>query len=1383
MKFSARFAIGLVLMVVLLSAVPAWAQTANSALVLGTVTDPAGAVVPDAKAQITNTGTNETKEMQTNSAGQFSFPGVTPGPYKVTITKAGFATFVESNLIVDVNKSYTVDVKLEVSSGKEIVEVTAGAQAELETADAVVGGVIGGQMLTRLPTLNRDATELLTLQPGSTPYDDSTGFGNGGGTVAGARSDQNTVSLDGIDITDNVITGGANEAPVIPVGVDAVDEFRVGVTNNNASFGRSAGGQITLISKSGTNQYHGTAYWFHQNDNLNANTWDLNHTPVRDNTGKITSPFTPKPEQKDNRVGLSFGGPIHKNKTFIFGNYEVRRFPQAQSFTRLVPSPLLKQGILQFSDCSQGFDSSGKCTGGTLRQYNLATAANCGSDSQGQPLNQACDPRSLGISPTVKALWGLMPGGNDNTVPGADGVNILGLRGTTPGELKSDGVGVKLDHNFTEKVHFFGRYSYARSLSPNGGQLDLRGSSPSNPSVSQLRGDSIISGLDWQLRPNLLNSFRGGWVRARQDFSVIRPSTSAAQLALAGTASSASPTGFISLAPGLATGSGFLDTIVDVDTQRARHQAIYDSNKQYSDFLTWTKGKHTVVGGTNIRWLPTIHDRDDKVIGSVNSLVAALDGDHNFSIPGSNRLAGCAPMVQPQNGNPAIPAVTTNCIFSSDVSRWDRLYAASLGLIDNVGILTASDGKLNPLPFGSTLVAHTTLRSYDFFWQDTWRMTPSFTMTYGLSYGWQTTPQERDGKQAMMVDAGNGNKIFTAKDYLGAKAAAAAAGNFYDPTIGYMPVRSSGRNNVFNVDYGDFAPRFSIAWNPSYKGSFLERIFGDRKTVVRGGYGISYDRINTVGSVIIPMLGVGFAQTLTVAAPACNIAGPGTGGTNCGVDTTAGGSIFRVGRDGSIPTPAPLGKQNIPVVPNGFLAETLSFADDPDFKVGRNHMVDFTIQRELRGNMLLEVGYIGRYARDLLNNTNFNSSPIMFKDKVSGQTFAQAYDALSAQIRSGGTIATQPWFENLFPNYCPKFGAPITTSTACVAALFKGDFTSFNVSDLFLNIDAFRDGSVVCASLGLPQGCVPRLPTFNNLNILDMFVRTHRDFSNYHAAFVALHNRGWHGVQFDLNYTFSKSLDQIGTVQNSASYFASSFNPAYEYGPSFFDRPHIFNGIYNYNLPFGHGHRFGSSSHEWFNHIIGGWYTAGIVRVASGQPLTVVEGLSGSSLGGGLIFGVAQAAIPTVNPSSLGGGLNSPACAGPGNPGSTADGPNCASLYPPGTTLSGTGLDYFKNPSAALKDFRPILLASDGRTGRSRPMRGFGIRSFDARIGKETKFHEKYGFEISADLFNAFNHPIFLNPNLDLTNLPTFGVVSSTLIPANRTSSSRWIQLGLRLDF
>src|SRR2546430_1441258 len=473
MKFSARFAIGFVLVVVSLSSVPVSAQTANTGLVLGTVTDPAGAVVPNAKAQLISMATNETKEMETNSAGQFTFPGVTPGTYKVTITKAGFAIFVVANLAVDVNKSYTVDVKMEIRSGNEIVEVSAGAQAELQTTDAVVGGVVSGQTLTHLPTLQRDTRELLTLQPGSTPYETTNGggYGDSGGTVAGARSDQNAFNLDGIDITDNVIAGGGNQVPIVPIGVDSIQEFRVAVTNNNASFGRASGGQINVISKGGTNSFHGGVYWYHQNSALNANAWGNNSNKIR------------KQPLHDNRAGASFGGPLRKNKTFFFGNYEIRRFPQSVQITRIMPTDSLRQGIITLSGV----------------QYNLATSTACGASG-----NQACDPRGIGSSPTIQQLWGMMPEGHDPTVTGADGVNTIGLRTNVAAPLKDDSVAFRLDHNFTEKVKFFGHYLYHRDLTPNAngsasGQIDFRSGTAINSSASNLRGDGFTSGLEWQV--------------------------------------------------------------------------------------------------------------------------------------------------------------------------------------------------------------------------------------------------------------------------------------------------------------------------------------------------------------------------------------------------------------------------------------------------------------------------------------------------------------------------------------------------------------------------------------------------------------------------------------------------------------------------------------------------------------------------------------------------------------------------------------------------------------------------------------------------------------------------------------------------------------------
>jgi len=1367
MKVFSKIASAGVFLLALCTAIPAWAQTANTGVVLGTVVDAKGGVVPDATADLTNTATNEAKSIQTNGSGQYVFPTVAPGTYSLKIGKAGFRTVTYANIAINVSKSYTYDVTLEISASAETIEVTAGATAELQTTDAVVGGVVAGETLSHLPTLQRDTRELLTLQAASTPYESTNGggFGDSGGTVAGARSDQNAFNLDGIDITDNVIAGGGNQAPIIPIGVEATDEFRVGLTNNNASFGRAEGGQINVISKSGTNTFHGSAYWYHQNSALNANTWDLNHTP--DGNGNA---FTKKPPDHDNRGGFTFGGPIWKNKTFFFGNYEIRRFPQSAQITRLVPTDTLKQGKLLFQDCAKGFqkqaDGSQVCQGGNTQSYNLLSANNCGADANGQPLNLACDPRRIGISPTIQKLWGMMPTGNDPNL--GDGVNTIGLLTSVAEPLKDDSVNFRLDHNFTEKVKFFGRYMYHRDLAPNAsgsasGQIDLLTATATNTSASNLRGDGYIAGLSWQVNDHVTNDFRAGWIRSRQDFTVIRPRTSAASLALPGTDSALGP---IALAPGLGQ-TGLIDTVIDVDTQRARHQAIYDSNKQYADNVSWIKGKHTIVTGADIRWLPTIHDRDDKVIGSLNSLVATLDADVSgaLSIPGGNRPATCAPAVPASGGNLAIPAVLTNCVLSGDGQRWDRLYAASLGLVDSVGILAIRDGGLNPKPLGASLVAKTTLRSYNFFAQDSWRMTRSFTLTYGLAYGWQTTPHELNQQQTLIANHDAGDKILNAFDYINAKAAAAANGDVFNPTLSYIPIKNSGRSDVFSVDYGDWAPRLSAAWNPHFSHGVLGRAFGDGKTVIRGGYGIAYDRVNTVQSVIIPMLGVGFAQTINVSTPNCNASG--TPGTNCAVNTTPGGNSFRVGVDGAIPTPALPGSLQSPVLPSAPFGEILSFQNDPQFKVGRAHSIDFTIQRSLPGQLIFEAGYIGRFGRNLPNSVNFNSVPYMFKDKASGQTFAQAFDNVATALRTGQTPANQPWFENQLPGLAPigqtnngVLSCPTATSaTSCLVQNGASSFTNDNLSNLFLTMDLSRQFLL-------------KLPAYDNLQVLELFTRTSRDKSNYNALVLTLRNNSWHGLLFDFNYTFSKSLDSVGAVQNDARYYSSSFNTHLDYGPSFFDRPHVVNALANYNLPF--GKTILKSSHPAINKVTSGWYTAGIFRRGSGLPELV--SISGQSFGGGLDFGTLAGMIPTVPAGSLGGGsVNSGVCST--GAGSSGNGPNCTG----GGT--GTGLNYFSNPANALSKFRQALIATDVNDGRNSPLRGLSYWNLDMRFGKTTSITERVRAEFSFDFFNIFNHPNFLDPSFDATNPGTFGVINTQLIPADRISGSRWIQFGFRIDF
>jgi len=1109
-----------------------------------------------------------------------------------------------------------------------------------------------------------------------------------------------------------------------------------------------------LISRSGTDQYHGAVYWYHQNDELNANSWDNNRLKF------------PNPELKDNRFGARAGGPLpfpwHK-KTYFFANYEGRRFPGSTQQSRIVPTNGtngLLQGILQFTDCSSGtFDSKGNCTGaGTVQPYNLATSIGCGPTGTG-----ACDPRGLGLSPTILAMWKLLPAGNDNTVSGIDGLNTTGFTTNVSTPLTNNFYDLRLDQNLTAKWRANVSYRYFQQKQISALQLDIINGTPSTVRQLPIRQNMLVAGLDGQLTSRLTSSFRFGWVRDRDATSPERPNAVAAQENLPGTDSSA---GKIALDIGGGGGThSLLDEPIDVGTQVARKQSNDNRNFQWDADFVWSRGKHTWEFGTAIHFLPTLHLRDDKVIGALGALVAQLDADDGFgvTIPSADRPPTCAPA----NATTGTPAVTTNCIRSTDVQQWDRLYAGTLGLIDNISVLAVRDGSFNPLPFGSQLQSDTKLWSPEMYVQDVWRVRPSLTMTLGVSYGWQTAPIERLGRQTIQIDAGTGKPI-TATEFLNQRKTAAANGQIFNPTFGFVPINSAHRG-VFNVDYGDVAPRVALAWAPSYHSGLGGSLFGSGKTVIRTGFGIIYDRQNTVQSVIIPALGVGFAQTLNLPGPPCN--STGAGGTGCNATSTNPAlGVFRVGQDGTMPVPTvpTISNPIVPVVtvrPNGSIVtpEVFSFQDDPNIKVGRNYAADLSVQREFSGNFLLEVAYSGRLGRRLPQSMSLGQSPINFKDPASGQTFAQAFDAVATAVRSGAAIPTEAWFENNIPTqFCVNKSGPITCS-AWIAGVQTSNFINGGVSSIFSTIDGRR--------------MLAGLPTFNNYLAQGIFLRSSTGQANYHALLVTLDKRTSHGLALTANYTFSHSLDQIGAIQNAANLMPNSFDLNAEYGPSGFDFRHIFNGKWVYDVPV-------KSSNPFLKRLVGGWFNSGIFTAISGQPLTAIEG--SQVWGGTLALGFNSGKVPTVDPGSFNDGVHT------GVTGSNGVGTNS------NPANKGTGLNLFGDPFAVSNDFRPVLLATDGRAGRSRPFRGLGHWNLDTSFGKNTAITERFHAVFSADFFNIFNHPIFCDPgqaqgNPALSNcggslslasgLQNFGVIASQFVPANRTAGSRWIQLSLRFEF
>ena len=336
------------IMVYFLAALGAWGQAASTGSVQGTVTDPSNAAVVGATVTLTDTATNAARSAVTNEAGRYIFPGVPPGMYNLSAAKTGFRTTRFVSQEVTVGATLNLDAKLELGSQVETVEVQAAAGAELQTMNATIGNNISGVALSSLPGLGRDVSTFVTLQPGVAPD----------GSVAGANQDQNTFQLDGgnnssdMDGTQNTYTpsfagdpsggvvnsyvtvtavsgapGGGGPSGVMPTPVDSIEEFSVGTTNQTADFNSSAGAQVQMVTKRGTNNWHGTAYEYYLDNNWNANTFDNNASN------------TPIPSYHYNRFGGAIGGPVIPKevlggKWFIFANYEGFRFPNSTTVTQ-----------------------------------------------------------------------------------------------------------------------------------------------------------------------------------------------------------------------------------------------------------------------------------------------------------------------------------------------------------------------------------------------------------------------------------------------------------------------------------------------------------------------------------------------------------------------------------------------------------------------------------------------------------------------------------------------------------------------------------------------------------------------------------------------------------------------------------------------------------------------------------------------------------------------------------------------------------------------------------------------------------------------------------------------------------------------------------------
>ena len=435
----------------------------------GDVTDPSGAVVPGTTVTLTNPGRALKFSQMTNSGGSYRFTNIPPGPgYEATFAHAGFATVDVKDIYLTVSTVRTQDVKLTVASTEVQVEVTASnSEVTIDTTDANIGNTFDVDKLTNLPVQQRnDPTALFTMQPGV----------NDQGSPTGARVDQNAITLDGLDVVD-LATGGASQSNsgitegfsgtiVGHAPVDSVQEFHATVGGYGAATGSGSGGQFALVTKSGTNQFHGNINEYHRDPLLVANSWFSNNA----------SPVIPRNHLIQNQFGGNIGGPVMKNKLFFFFDYNNSKIISSQLAFRTVPLDTLRAGTVNY------INSAGTLTGLSPAQVIALDPAGIGEDPNWLSYTNARFPHS--------------------NAAGGDGVNSGGFDFNAPNNNSETNYVGRVDYNINSSMKAFARFTIARQNSTEN-LNEFAGDPPTDPFVD--RTYAFVLGHDWVIGANKTN--------------------------------------------------------------------------------------------------------------------------------------------------------------------------------------------------------------------------------------------------------------------------------------------------------------------------------------------------------------------------------------------------------------------------------------------------------------------------------------------------------------------------------------------------------------------------------------------------------------------------------------------------------------------------------------------------------------------------------------------------------------------------------------------------------------------------------------------------------------------------------------------------------------
>jgi hypothetical protein len=1108
---------GWILFCILSTATLVVAQTANTSL-RGVVKDPNGALVPGAKILLADKANGRTLSATANNAGEYVFTQVEPAKYTITVTAVGFGDQTKTAELL-VSQPATIDFTLSIQSSTVTVDVSGSAQT-LNTTDASLGNAANNELIQALPSETRNVPDLLSLQPGvlylPTTNDSRSGSVNGG------RSDQGNVTLDGVDDNDQV--NGFAFTGVLRETQDSIEEFRVTTGDANADSGRSSGAQVSMVTKSGTNKFHGAAYEYNRPTFTVANDWFNKQAQFNSSLPNIPGKLI------RNIFGGAAGGPILKDKLFFFGNYEGQRLAESQEVTQTVATATYAAGNLTYQD-------------GNGNNHVLSPAQVATLDATCQVCNTAAYPNPPGPNPNALGYFNSMPLANGSTE--GDGLNEGSFSFASPNPASLNTSIARIDYVPSDRHRIFARGNLQKDVGTPGSTTSTEqfpGLGPSNLAEDNTKG--MTFGDTWTITPNIVNDVRYGYIR--QGISN----------------------------RGFGTGDYVDFRFLSTPTAETRTTVNSVPVNNIVDNFNWTKGKHGIQIGGNWR---LIHQNNATDANSFNS------GNTN-----PFWLGGSAP--------------STSDLGQGFIQNYQIAYANLVGVVPSVTdqynyqISSATSASL--LADGAPLTRHFKANEYEYYIQDTWRPMPNLTVTFGLRHSLLQTPWETTGQQITPT-------VDTHSWYL-ARESSAQQGTINEPDLSFAPSGPHyGTPGYYPKSKNNIAPRLAIAYSP------------DAKTSIRAGAGIYYDHF---GEALVNnfdqhgSFGVSSSITNPASVYTAETAPRYTGRTTLPFNNGVGAST-----------------ESFPYAPADYNA-LITTGLDSRMKTPYSESFDLSVQRELPGGFTLEAAYVGRLGRHLLQSLDL-AEPTDFVDPGGGGDYYAAGTTLSKLVDANGGYNTNAvvgsnqnqfaqvpaiqYFEDMFP-WMQSFDYPGESATQAIYSdEWSPSRTNLGATTALIDLDEFCGTAFQNPYSGQynPYPCPSTFQSrFWQYQFASLFSLSTAGMSYYNSGQITLRHPMKHGLQLDVSYTMSQSIDMgsdaeryPGLITHNFSIIYNTWNPGLNRAPSDFDTRHLVTVDYVYQLPFGRGKQLLGGANKLTDAFVGGWQLSGIMRSTSGLPFTLNE--------------------------------------------------------------------------------------------------------------------------------------------------------------------------------